>query len=123
MELWSMREVRTMKSMDEEARDLAWCHYRIEEGVTQIYTITQDRPVESPNPNVIRLLEVNANTVPSGILPLQFGPSPASGIHYPSVIVEVTPEEFQQIQSDELKLPQGWGLGNLIPRPAADIPS
>ena len=40
----------------------------------------------------IKLLEVNENTVAAGVMPLYFGPAPASGIPYPSVIVEVTGE-------------------------------
>jgi hypothetical protein len=41
---------------------------------------------------------------------------PSAGIHYPSIIVEVTPEEFDRIQSQELKLPAGWTLGEPISR-------
>lgn len=63
------------------------------------------------------LLEVNENTIPSGIYPIQFGPAPTSGIHFPSVIVEVTPAEFRKIMADELRLPGGWEIGDHIPRP------
>jgi hypothetical protein len=45
-------------------------------------------------------------------MPLYFGPAPASGIPYPSVIVEVSPNEFKKIQSDELKLPEVWTIGD-----------
>jgi hypothetical protein len=51
-------------------------------------------------------------------MPLQFGPSPASGLHYPSIIVEVTPEEFERIQTQQLELPEGWIVGERLPRPA-----
>jgi hypothetical protein len=50
-------------------------------------------------------------------MPLHFGPAPASGIPYPSVIVEVTPDEFKKIQSHELKLPEGWEIGEELARP------
>jgi hypothetical protein len=50
-------------------------------------------------------------------MPIEFGPAPASGIHYPSVIIEVTPDEFEQIKSKQLPLPLGWSLGDSIPRP------
>jgi hypothetical protein len=70
------------------------------------------RPVEP-----IKLLEVNTNTVPSGVLPVQFGPAPASGIPYPTIIVEVAPEEFEKIQTHELKLPKGWQVGEEMPNP------
>jgi hypothetical protein len=63
---------------------------------------------------------VNENTVPSGIMPIQFGPYPAAGLHYSSVILEVTPDEFQKIQNQELKLPNGWKVGDLIPKPPAE---
>ena len=43
----------------------------------------------------IKFLEVNAATVPTGVMPLQFGPVPASGIAFSSVIIEVTPDEFE----------------------------
>jgi hypothetical protein len=39
-------------------------------------------------------------------------------IHYPSVIVEVTPEEFDRIQTQKLALPEGWTIGELFLRPA-----
>ncbi len=50
-------------------------------------------------------------------MPIWFGPSPASGVHYSSVILEVTPDEFQKIQNQELKLPDGWKVGDLFPKP------
>ena len=64
----------------------------------------------------IKLLEVNENTVPSGVMPIQFGPSLASGIHYSSIIVEVTPDEYEEIQTGKLGLPDGWTLGEEIPK-------
>jgi hypothetical protein len=114
----------TMKPADRdvETESLAKRHYEIEEGVTQIF-ILQDRaeadvvragPAKDP---VIRLLEVNENTPPSGIVPLGFAPHPASGIHFPSVIVEVTPQELNEIKANRLSLPNGWVIGPLIPRP------
>ena len=63
---------------------------------------------------------MNENTVPSGIMPLQFGPAPSSGIHYSSVIVEVTPDEYSKLRSGELKLPEGWTLGEEIPKPCPE---
>jgi hypothetical protein len=63
-------------------------------------------------------LEVNQNTIASGIVPIQFGAVPASGIHYASIILEITPEEYQQIERNELKLPLDWTIGERIPKPA-----
>lgn len=71
---------------DEEARELARKHYQVEAGLTHVIRIGGDAEVEFRPSEPIKLLEVNENTVPSGIMPIQFGPSPASGVHYPSVI-------------------------------------
>ena len=106
-----------MPTKEEVARKLADIHYEVEAGMREIirYTGTSDAEANSTEP--IKLLEVNENTVPSGILPLGFGPLPGSGIHYPSVIVEVTPEEYERIKRHELKLPAGWSHATPLPRP------
>jgi hypothetical protein len=101
---------------DEAARDLAKKHFQVEAGLTHVIRIGGSAEVEFRPNEPIKLLEVNENTVPSGIMPLQFGPSPASGIHYSSVIVEVTPDEYEKIQTGELGLPEGWTLGEEIPK-------
>jgi hypothetical protein len=108
-----------MPTKDEEAIELASKHYRIETGLTQVFRVTGADDVEVRPTEPIKLLEVNENTVPSGIMPIWFGPSPASGLHYSTVILEVTPDEFERIQKRELELPNGWKLADPIPRPAA----
>ena len=94
-----------MPTKDEEAMALAQKHYELEAGLTQNFRITGTAELELRPVEPIKLLEVNENTVPSGIMPIQFGPSPASGLYYPSIILEVTPDEFQRIQNQESKLP------------------
>jgi hypothetical protein len=101
---------------DEEANELAQLHYEIEAGMRQIFRITESADAETSVDEPIKLLEVNEDTVPGGIMPLRFGPEPSSGIHFSSIIVEVTPDEFEKIQSRELPLPFGWTVGNPIPR-------
>jgi phage FluMu protein Com len=101
----------------EVAKTLARKHFSAERGLQRIIRLTGTAEVESIPVEPIKLLEVNANTVPSGVLPVSFGPAPASGIPYPSVIVEVSPEEFAKIQSQELKLPSGWSMGEELPKP------
>jgi hypothetical protein len=86
-----------MADKDEVARRLAEMHYRTEAGITQIFRITQKVEVEITPAEPIKLLEVNKHTIASGILPLGFDPAPANGIPFPSVIVEVTPAEFEKI--------------------------
>jgi hypothetical protein len=102
------------KDHEEAARRLAQKHYLYEPGITEIRAITSGA-IRGPN-EPIKLLEVNTNTIASGIMPLRFDAAPASGIPFPSVIVEVTPEEYEQIKRNELKLPEGWSLGPLLPR-------
>jgi hypothetical protein len=104
----------------EVARALAKKHYQAEVGLQRIFRLTGSAEVEGRPVEPIKLLEVNANTVPSGVLPVSFGPAPASGIPYPSVIVEVSPEEFAKIQTHELTLPKGWLLGEEMPKPPND---
>lgn len=95
---------------------LAQKHYQTEEGLTRIFRLTVGADVEVKPAEPIKLLEVNNNTFPSGVMPLQFGPVSASGIPFSSVIVEVTPMEFAKIENQELKLPGGWSLGEEIPK-------
>ena len=102
------------------AKDLAKRHYESETGLTKIIRLSGGAEVEVTALEPIKLLEVNENTFASGIRPLQFGPAPASGVMFPSVIVEVTPDEFNKIQTEELKLPRGWVLGEELPKPPAE---
>lgn len=103
---------------DEAARELANKHFEIEVGLTRIFRITGTAETELHPSEPIKLLEVNTATATSGILPLYFGPVPGRGIPYPSVIVEVTPDEFEKIKKHELPLPKGWSIGEELPRPA-----
>lgn len=110
--------------VEREAIELAKRHYAVDVGLTDIFIIKDrsngngeaDDDGERGQGAPIRLLEVNENTIPAGISPLRFGPAPASGIHFSSVIVEVTPEEFERIQKQELRLPSGWELGERVPK-------
>jgi hypothetical protein len=106
-----------MLTKDQEAKALAEKHYQVEAGLTHVFRLIKTPEAEASPTEPIKLLEVNEHTVPSGILPIRFGPSPAAGLHFPSVILEVTPDEYQKIQANELRLPDGWVVGELIPRP------
>src|SRR6202034_1318865 len=58
------------------ARELAKKHYEVEAGLTRIFRFTGKAEVENVRTEPIKLLEVNENTVPSGVMPLHFGPAP-----------------------------------------------
>jgi hypothetical protein len=98
------------------AKELANKHYQVEPGLTRVIRFSGPADVEAVPAEPIKLLEVNLNTVPSGVLPLRFGPSIANGITFPSIIVEVTPEEFEQIKAKKLSLPPGWDIEDELPR-------
>lgn len=98
------------RSKDAVARRLAQSHYRVDPAVTRIVRLVSPSDENSPN-EPVKLLEVNEETFSSGIVPVYFGPHVPSGVFFPSVIVEVRPEEYEQIVSGELPLPSGWTLG------------
>ena len=107
-----------MLNKDDVASKLANLHFQIEPGISRIFKI-REKPDQEVLPSCpIKLLEINAATVPSGVMPLHFGPVPTSGIPFPSVIIEVTPEEFEHIKTKKLKLPKGWTIGPEYPKPS-----
>jgi hypothetical protein len=99
----------------EVAQELARKHYEIESGLVRIFRITSKDDALPAEP--IKLLEVNENTVPSGIMPLHFGPVPDFGIPYASVIIEITPDEFEMLRGHGLALPDGWEIAEEMLRP------
>lgn len=107
-----------MQTKEDAVHKLAQIHYEVEEGLREVYRIVGPADAETRPEEPIKLLEVNEYTPASGIMPLGFRPRPKIGIAFPSVIVEVTPEEFGRIRSNSLPLPHGWAVGGLIPRAA-----
>ena len=109
---------QAVSEKDEVAKRLALKHYDIEPGISRIFKLRDEPERENLASTPIKLLEVNVDTPPSGIMPLYFGPIPGSGIPYSSVIVEVTPDEFERIVAQELTLPNGWTIAEELPRGA-----
>ncbi|HEX4613421.1 MAG TPA: hypothetical protein VH092_34885 [Urbifossiella sp.] len=106
-----------MPTKNEAARALAHAHFAVEPGLTRVFRVLGTQ--EDTDAEPVKLLEVNAATVPTGVVPLYFGPVPARGMPYPSVVVEVTPAEYDQLRRGELRLPGGWVVGDEIAAPAA----
>jgi AMMECR1 domain-containing protein len=98
-----------LPSKDSAAAKLANSHFDIESGMLRIFRLIG--PEESNPTEPIKLLEVNKNTIAVGIDPLYFGSHSGSGIFYPSVIVEITPDEFEQLMAGKLRLPDDWTMG------------
>ena len=94
--------------LHEAARDLARKHYDLDPPILAIYDCSSN--------DVVRLLQVDADTPAMGVQPLGFGASPPNR-PYPLVLVVVTPDEHQQIVAGTLSLPDGWTLGPPVPNP------
>ena len=86
------------------ARHLANAHSELEDSVRKVIRLISDTEGEPDEP--IKLLEVNTNTVPVGIMPISFGPAP--DVPFPSVIIEITDSEYESLLRQELTLPRGW---------------
>ncbi|MBY0313135.1 MAG: hypothetical protein K2W85_13780 [Phycisphaerales bacterium] len=65
---------------------------------------------DDPAKREVRLLEVTSDTVPTGVMPVAFRPQPE--FPFRSVIVQITPQEWQSIEQGRLALPEGWDLAS-----------
>lgn len=96
---------------DEAARELAHWHFGVEPDLRQVIRLVTDNEEDPGEP--IKLLEVNAATVTTGsVEPFAFAPS--ESVPFPTVIAEVTPEDFDKIERGELELPRGWSLAKAL---------
>lgn len=100
-----------MPDKSEIARALADAHRKVEPGISRIIRVIADQEHATDEP--VKLLEVNPDTSPSGIVPIAFGPDPPR-IPFPSVVIEVTEAEFESIRAGSLPLPAGWRLGDTL---------
>lgn len=95
-------------SKDADAKRLAEYHRDTDPGLIRIVRYRSDN--ESAPDEPIKLLEVTSETPPAGIMPIFFSPDPDASIHYSSVIITLTPEEYDDLNEDrnDLSLPVGW---------------
>jgi hypothetical protein len=100
-----------MPDKSEIARTLADAHRKFDRGITRIVRVVGDREDDPAEP--VKLLEVNPDTSPSGIVPIAFGPEPPE-IPFPSVIIEVTEREYENLRQGVLNLPEGWHPGDTL---------
>ena len=95
------------------ARALAEAHRKVDPEILRIIRVVADREDDPTEP--VKLLEVNPDTPRTGIVPIAFGAAPPE-IPFPSVVIEVTEDELEDIRSGSLPLPNGWRLqGTLFP--------
>jgi len=100
-----------MKDKVEVARCLAEAHLEMEPEIRRIVRLVSDDENFGREP--LKLLEVNADTSPSGIVPIGFSPD-LPRIPFPFVLVEITPGEFEDVSAGRLALPHGWRLDETI---------
>jgi hypothetical protein len=93
-----------MKSVLEVARELAEAH-RVEDPATDEIFLAQAE-------NEVRLVEVSRSVSPTEggkVLPFRFAPRPDLGVPYDSVVVLLSPGEWEEVRAGRLSLPSGWG--------------
>jgi hypothetical protein len=100
-----------MLSKEEIARQLAAAHVEADPAIVRVIRLVS--PLESESREPVKLLEVNPETPKVGVMPIAFGASPPE-FPFPSVVVEVTPEEYASIMQGALELPSEWTLGETI---------
>lgn len=101
---------------DLAAKELAKRNYDLELGLVHVFRLNSNVETEAQPTEPIKLLLVNEATVSSGVLPLHFGPAPEIGIPYPSIIIEVIPDEYEMIKNNQIKLPWGWKIMEELPK-------
>lgn len=98
---------RRVLTKEQAARELAIWHFGVEPDLKHVICIVGDNEDEPNEP--IKHLEVHAGTVATGSVE-PFASAPSASVPFPTVIAEVAPEEFDRIERNETKLPEGWSL-------------
>jgi hypothetical protein len=97
-----------MKSVFEVARQLAEAHKVEDPETTDIFIAAAN--------DEVRLVEVSGSLGASTsreVLPFRFNAQPEQGIDYPSVVVLLSPSEWDAVKRGELTLPSGWDRDTL----------
>ena len=96
-----------MTKKDEAARRLIDWHFSIEPEILKVYRFIS--PEEESPEEPIKLIEISTATFPTGRIDL-FGFGPAGDVPYSMVIATVTPEEWDQVKTGTIPLPNNWDL-------------
>jgi len=95
-------------SKDETALRIAAAHKATDPDIVAIYRIEASGGLEASPTEPIKLLEVTPNTSASGIMPVYLSPDAGAGILFPSTIIDITPQEWEDVKAGRLALPKGW---------------
>jgi len=94
----------------ETANILAKAHFEIEPFLKKIFLLEPINEQEPDEP--IKLLEIVDGTLERGLEPISFSSDPERGINYPSIIIEISPKEYQNVCEGKLNLnDRGWKIG------------
>jgi len=97
------------KNKYETAKALAKAHAEVEQNLKFVFLI---QPHNDQDPNdPIKLLEVVDGTIERGIEPIGFTADSSHEIDYPSVIVEISPNEYQKYKKDGKLNFDNWTIG------------
>jgi len=100
-----------MKSIEEVARDLAVAHRREDPATKEIFFLRPSGRVDE-----VRLVEVSGSADSAGeVLPFRFGPNATEGVPYASVVILLSPEDWERVKRGDLELPEGWNRDDLHP--------
>lgn len=90
------------KALIDVAKELAEAHRQEDPETREVYL--------ADGQDEVRLVEVSGSLESSGeVLPFRFQARPDQGVPYPSVIVLLSPEEWDALRAGKLSLPPGWG--------------
>lgn len=96
--------MKQTKSVEEVARDLAAAHKRADPDIQQIFMVPDPAGAE------VRLVEVSGSVGNTGsVMPFRFSARPDLDVPFPSVVILLSPEEKDQLDRQELHLPEAWG--------------
>jgi len=90
----------------EMVRRMAREHFDLEEGIERVVWFKNGAP------NEIHVIEVNRNTIPEGAV-LTFYLRPTNEIHFPVILGDLTPEEWEKVKQGLISLPAGWSLDDI----------
>ena len=91
------------------ARWYAEEHLKTDPGITKVIHVP-----DGAGPREIRFLEVNQlikeDRSNHQFIPIDFGVDMGEDSEHKLLVIDLTPDQWESIQSDELKLPDGWSL-------------
>ena len=99
----------TVVSDDRYADELVHAHFELEPGITKIVRLVSNNEGHPNEP--LKLLEVNTETLALGIRPVWFPARTEGNQWYPPVaIIEITPEEFENVKANPGLIPNNWQM-------------